>query len=185
MVHEDDIAAELRREDDAPRAASRLVDRANKAGGVDNITVLVLAVTDEDPVVSDVPPAVLVAVAADPLPEPETQPASAPKPRRMRRWGRISLWVIPVVLVLVVAVGAIAWYARKDYFVGVQGTHVTVYKGVPGGVLIWDPTVERVTRVQVDDLTPAKKASVRAEPTFSSLADANDYVDRLRAGTAA
>jgi protein phosphatase len=183
MVHEDDIAAELRREDDAPRAAGRLVDCANKAGGVDNITVLVLAVTDEERPASDVPPAVLVAVGAEPLPEPETKSAAAPRPKRRRRWVRVALWVIPILLVLAVAVGAIGWYARKDYFVGLQDHRITVYKGVPGGVLIWDPTVERVTTLRVGELTPAKRASVRSEPTFSSVRDANAYVARLRAST--
>ena len=47
MVHEDAIAAELRREPDPVDAAHKLVDAANAAGGVDNITVVVVAVTDE------------------------------------------------------------------------------------------------------------------------------------------
>ena len=49
MVPPDDIAATLRRESDPRRAAAQLVDAANAAGGEDNITVVVVAVTDEAP----------------------------------------------------------------------------------------------------------------------------------------
>ena len=49
MVAPDDIAATLRRESDPARAAAQLVDAANAAGGEDNITVVVVAVTDEAP----------------------------------------------------------------------------------------------------------------------------------------
>ena len=45
MVHEDAIEAELRREPDPTLCANKLVDQANAAGGVDNITVVIVAVT--------------------------------------------------------------------------------------------------------------------------------------------
>jgi hypothetical protein len=140
---------------------------------------VVIAVTDEEPVTDAAP--VLVAAAADaPLPEPETPPTPAAKERR-RSWGRIALWVVPIVLVLGVAVGAVGWYARKDYFVALDRGRVTVFKGVPGGVFMWNPTVERATTLTADDLRPADRSRVRDEPTFSSLDDANAYVARLRA----
>jgi len=182
MVHEDAIAAELRRESDATRAATRLVDTANRAGGVDNITVVVIAVTDEEPARDDAPPPVLVAVAAEAsLPEPETEPKKAGNERHRRKWGRIALWVIPIVLVLGIAVAAVGWYARKDYFVALDRGRVTVFKGVPGGVFVWDPTVERTTTLRGSNLRPAELSSVRDQPKFSSIDDANTYVARLRA----
>lgn len=182
MVHEDAIAGELRRESDAKRAAARLVDTANQAGGVDNITVVVIAVTDEEPARDDTPAPVLVAVAAEvPPPDAESKPARASRERSGRKWGRIALWVIPVIVVLAVAVAAVGWYARKDYFVALDHGRVTVYKGVPGGVFVWDPTVERTTNLAAGDLRPAELSSVRDQPKFSSLQDANTYVARLRA----
>ena len=182
MVHEDAIAGELRRESDAKRAAARLVDTANRAGGVDNITVVVIAVTDEEPARDDAPPPVLVAVAAEvPPPDAEPKPARAHRERSGRKWGRIALWVIPVIVVLGIAIAAVGWYARKDYFVALDHSRVTVYKGVPGGVFVWDPTVERTTNLAASDLRPAELSSVRDKPKFSSLQDANTYVARLRA----
>lgn len=48
MVGEDDIASLLAEEPDAATAADRLVDAANAAGGVDNITVVVIDVVNDD-----------------------------------------------------------------------------------------------------------------------------------------
>jgi serine/threonine protein phosphatase PrpC len=182
MVHEDAIAGELRREGDAKRAATRLVDTANRAGGVDNITVVVIAVTDEAPARDSAPPAVLVAAAAEAqLPQSETEPTKTPQERHRRKWGRVALWVLPIVLVLGIAVAAVGWYARKDYFVALEHGRVTVFKGVPGGVFLWDPTVERTTTLRGSELRPAELSSVRDEPKFSSIEGANAYVRRLRA----
>ena len=57
-----------------------------------------------------------------------------------------------------------AWYARRTYFVAFDKSgQVTVYQGRPGGLLLWDPTVDprratsrgptspRTTLVDVDD----------------------------------
>jgi len=48
MLHEAEIAALLEEENDPERAAQRLVEAANAAGGVDNITVLVVDVVEAD-----------------------------------------------------------------------------------------------------------------------------------------
>jgi protein phosphatase len=48
MLREAEIAALLGEEDDPDRAAQRLVEEANAAGGVDNITVLVVDVVEAD-----------------------------------------------------------------------------------------------------------------------------------------
>jgi protein phosphatase len=181
MLHAESIAAELRREDDPTRAAQRLIDAANAAGGEDNITVVVIAVTDEEPV-RDPAPAVLA--VAEPLPEPETAEVRVgdekKSARRLGRVARVALWVIPVLIVIGVAIGVTAWYARKDYYVSLDHARVTVFKGVPGGLLAWDPTVEHRTTLTADDLLPADLASVRNQPKFGSLAGANAFVNKLR-----
>ena len=80
------------------------------------------------------------------------------------------LWVLPIVLVLGIAVAAVGWYARKDYFVGTSQGRVTVFKGVPGGLAGWNPTIERRTAVELADLRPAALAQVRDHQKFSSRA---------------
>jgi serine/threonine protein phosphatase PrpC len=181
MVQPDDIAAALRRESDPGRAATALVDAANQAGGEDNITVVVVAVTDEAPlrlVPEPIEPLVAVEVEEPPAPEPGER-----RRRGMRGVGRVLLWALPIVLVLGIAVAAVGWYARKDYYVGTSEGQVTVFKGVPGGLAGWDPTIEQRTTVDVSDLKPAAQAQVRDQQTFSSRADAAAFVARLKAQT--
>ena len=101
----------------------------------------------------------------------------------MRGVGRVLLWALPIVLVLGIAVAAVGWYARKDYYVGASQGQVTVFKGVPGGLAGWNPTIEQRTSVDVADLRPAAQAQVREHQTFSSRADAAVFVKRLQAQT--
>jgi len=182
MVQPDDIAATLRREDDPVRAAAQLVDAANQAGGEDNITVVVVAVTDEAPVRALSEPVSPVEPAVAPVDEPPTEPGERRR-RRARGVGRVLLWALPIVLVLAIAVAAVGWYARRSYYVGVSHGQVTVFKGVPGGLAGWDPTIERRTAIKVAALRPAAQAQVEDHQTFSSRDDAEKFVDRLRAQT--
>ncbi|MFI5053119.1 MAG: Stp1/IreP family PP2C-type Ser/Thr phosphatase [Acidimicrobiia bacterium] len=179
MVQPDDIAATLRREDDATRAATSLVDAANAAGGEDNITVVVVAVTDEAPSRTPFEPT----PPLDFAPGNEPSPATGRQRRRGtgRRIGRVALWVVPIVVVLAIAVGAVGWYARRSYYVGIDHGHVTVFKGVPGGLAGWNPTIERRTHLAADDLRQVDLAAVRDEKHFSSSADAQAFVARIRA----
>jgi PPM family protein phosphatase len=199
MVHEDVIAAELRREPDPAVAAHKLVDRANAAGGVDNITVVVVAVNDGPSTSSgesseassvelapSVAPMVAEALLVDePAQGKATRDRPPDDPGRRGRRVKTAIWVLAVIAVLGVAVGAIAWYARNSYYVAFDGNAVTVYQGVPGGLLVWDPTVDRRTTLSRGDLRAADAAAVADEKTFSSLDDANAFVARLRAHAAA
>jgi hypothetical protein len=83
--------------------------------------------------------------------------------------------------VLAVATGAVYYYARDTYYVGTDLGNVAIFRGRPGGVLIWDPTLEQRTTVLVSDLPPVQRAQVKAgHGQFSSLGDARAYVNRLR-----
>jgi len=180
MVQPDDIAATLRRESDPTRAATLLVDAANAAGGEDNITVIVVAVTDEAPLreVRDVIDPLDATVVDDVSGEPGER-----RRRGMRGVGRVLLWALPIVLVLGIAVAAVGWYARKDYYVGASQGQVTVFKGVPGGLAGWNPTIEQRTSLDVADLRQAAQAQVRDHQTFSSRAAAAAFVARLKGQT--
>ena len=173
MVRPDEIAGILGREDDAEQAAQQLVDAANAAGGEDNVTALVVDVVEYDgaPVVAP--------AHADGGDTAETA-AVKPRRRRGRKLLRALLWILPVLAVLALAFGAVGWYARRTYFVGVDKNRVTVFQGRPGGVLGWDPTVERRTTVDLSQLTDTEKTSVKDNKTFSSRGGADDYVTRLR-----
>jgi len=181
MVQAETIAATLRREEDPARAAAALIDAANVAGGEDNITAVVVAVTDDPPlraVSAPVAPIEATVVEEEPAPD-----AGERRRRGARGVGRVLLWALPIVVVLGVAVGAVGWYARRSYFVDLHQGRVTVFKGVPGGLAGWDPTIERRTAIAADQLRPADLAAVKDREKFSSLDDANAFVARIRANT--
>jgi PPM family protein phosphatase len=187
MVRADEIEEILAGEPDAERAAQRLVDAANAAGGEDNITALVVEVVEdaEDNPTSSVAAAPVSGdLVEDDEDEDDTTETVPRAPRKRRGWGRriarTLLWVLPVLAILALAVGAVGWYARGTYFVGVNQSRVTIFKGRPGGVLGWDPTVERRTALDLSQLTDAEKAAVEDKKTFSSRGGADDYVRRLR-----
>ena len=197
MVRAEAIGAILAREPDGQRAAQLLVESANAAGGNDNITALVIDVVDDggtrtaaaaDPIVVDEETVDDggVGASAGTLDElaPDGEGDGRGRRRRDRRGGwrvlRVLAWVLPIIVVLGVAVGALAWYARSSYYVAIEKDRVTIFKGVPGGILGWDPTIERRSRLSPDDLTNAQRSELQDEKKFSSLGDAERYVGRLR-----
>jgi protein phosphatase len=188
FVDDDRIAATLRRLDDPTEASSELVRLANEGGGRDNITVVVVDVagdatatalaaseqiderTAEGHALGD-PRATLSDSAQLP---PETKAPKTPKPRRLT-W-RVVLFLLLFLVVLGGAAGAVGYYARHTYFVGFQGDSVVIFKGKPGGVLWFKPTVEErttLTRVQVP---PSQVDRVNRGHEEGSLDSARQYV---------
>ena len=179
MVQPDDIAATLRVERPR-RAAAQLVDAANAAGGEDNITVVVVAVTDEAPLrefPDPIEPIEATEVEVEPTPEPGER-----RRRGLHGVGRVLLWALPIVLVLGIAVAAVGWYACKDYYVGASQGHVTVFKGVPGGLA--DGTRLSSSARRSMSPTCARPRRPRCASTRRSrCADAAVFVKRLQAQT--
>jgi len=174
MVRPDEIASILSREREPKRAAQLLVDAANAAGGEDNITAVIVEAVEI--------PADEVAAPAVPDDDTSESPPVKPPRRRGRTLFRVLVWVLPVLVVLAIAIVAVGWYARNTYFVGVNKGEVTIFKGRPGGVLGWDPTVEKHTGIKTTELLEGEQDDVKADKTFSSRSDADDYVARLKRG---
>ena len=174
MVRPDEIASILSREHDPKRAAQLLVDAANAAGGEDNITAVIVEAVE-------IPDDEVAAAPEVPDDTSETPPVK-PRRRRGSTLFRVLVWVLPVLLVLAIAFVAVGWYARNTYFVGVNRGRVAVFQGVKGGLLAWDPTVERRTTIASDDpgLTDAQRQDLKDGKKFSSRGGADDYVARLR-----
>jgi len=175
MVRPDDIAGILNRQHDPKRAAQLLVDAANEAGGEDNVTAVIIdavEVTHDD------------APAAAAVPDDDTADAPPVKPRRRtgRTVLRVLVWVLPILAVLAVAFFAVGWYARNTYYVGIDRGRVTVFQGVEGGLLGWDPTIDRRTTIDPGALTPAQREDITDGKKFSSRSEADAYVTRLRQG---
>ena len=125
-------------------------------------------------------------VAAPPAPEPPSArrpqvapPAAETKTRRMT-W-RVFVFLFAVLAVGGAAVWAVAWYARGAYFVGLDGEQVAIYRGRPGGLLWFDPTlVEHKAQPTGADLLPAQRVELETGHEVSSKAAADRYVNNLR-----
>ena len=190
MVRERDIERLARAETDPERLADALVRAANEAGGEDNITVVVIDVLEVDPIVAPDPDSLLdesapagsrSAVVAPPDP-PDPPAAKTPRPKGSRRRTVRSaiLVLLPLIIIIGAATAALGWYARGSYFVGESGNEVVIYKGVPGGVLGWNPTLDQHTGVLVTDLGPLDRNRVQSHSSRGSLSTARDYVSRLQ-----
>ena len=180
MVDDDEIEEILKSESDPTAAARQLIDAANRGGGTDNITVLVVDVVDDEDATAAVP--TIEPPAAEPAAVPSPAEPAAPRtPLRRRRWWRVLRWALPLLIVLAVAIGAVYYYARDTYYVGSDLGNVAIFRGRPGGVLIWNPTLEQRTNVLVNDLPPQQRQQVKGgHGQFSSLGDARAYVRQLR-----
>ena len=194
MVRDADISAVLRRTDEPAAAATALIDAANEAGGEDNITVVVIDVIGEpgDPPPSPLPEigvgatavrARAARAAAKSAPDAAVSDATVEASTGQRGRGlQRALWfALPVVLVLALAVGGVAWYARHQYYVGFRGERVAGYQGVPGGVFLWQPTVAWTSRaLERGDLNPAERLRVRDHRSNGSEAEARAAVQRIQ-----
>jgi serine/threonine protein phosphatase PrpC len=175
MLSDDTIAQTLRRHPDPQQAADTLVDMANQAGGDDNITVILLDA------LSDGGEGAAAQVEQTPEPRVAVDEQEEPPARRAGRGLRsLLLWGLPVLAVIGIAIGAVGWYARRTYYVGLSGDRVTLFKGVPGGLLGWEPTVDHQTELTAADLTEADRADLESGHRFASRSDANEFLERLQ-----
>jgi protein phosphatase len=196
----DQIAATMRRLADPTEVADDLVRQANDHGGRDNVTCVVVDVVDD----GDRAGLASAALADEPqtrewAPSPGRDPADdgdagrdkefAPRNEEVfadldRAKGRHVTWrvvtfVIALLLIAAVAVGAIGWAAKRTYFVGFAGNDVAVYQGRPGGLLGFDPELKNRLELERSELTEAQIEDVESHPEFSSLDDARTYANSL------
>lgn len=125
MVATQQLKAILETEPDPKRAADRLVRAANRAGGIDNITVVVIDILDasaEDEQGADR----TGANAADR--SPGSMLRAVARGPRARRWvlrGAVALLVLAVLAV------ALRVYVDRQWYVGDNEGHVAIFQGIP------------------------------------------------------
>lgn len=165
-----DIARILTEHTDAQETAEALVLVANANGGRDNTTVIVLDILDDisAPIVFDEPD------ETQPMPAVVVEPVQPTK--KKNRFGVALFWSALVVIVLGVFT-VIGVYARSGYFIGFNDQdNVVVYRGRPGGVLWFQPTVDTQTELKGDDLPENVQRQVLMNRTFTSSGLAAQYL---------
>lgn len=199
-VSAETIAETMLAEADPGRCADQLIDLALRAGGPDNITVVVADVVNT----TDLPataPQIVGAAATDrarptrggsspaaraaaltrsPEEDREEPPADEQREPRGRRALR---WVTSIVVVLALIAGACAVayrWTQSQYFVGTDGTHVVIYQGVPTTLGPLELSRQhQVTELHLADLPPFAASRVEATIGASDLADAEQIVAQL------
>jgi protein phosphatase len=192
-VTDSEIAAILGRHQNASAAAEALVTAANSAGGRDNVTVIVVDVSDKPSAhvggssggagLSESTSASLRVAErsseVSPAPVPSSSNLNLPKAKAGLSLGFILFWTVLAAIVLSVLI-VFAAYGRTGYFVGFEGSDVVIYKGRPGGVLWFDPTVEARTPLKERDLTEDMAKEILGNPTFGDAVSAQRYVNGIR-----
>jgi protein phosphatase len=165
MIPDDYIADLLLAEREPETAAAKLVEAANRAGGYDNITVIVVDIGEAHAV--------------------DIAPARGSKEAR-RRGAAPLLWIVAA-LALVIATAGGAWsYARSRAYLTDQAGYVAVYQGIPGSFagigLNW---LVQKTDLPVSALDPQVATRLHAGIPFGKLPDALERVNELRAAALA
>ena len=182
MVAEPQIQAILEATPTNPQeAADRLVRAANRAGGVDNITVVVLDLVgdgDDGAELLGVPtktiPAGLPTAAGDA--GPITSDVEGRRPATLAR-STLIRWVIGVVTALVVlAAGVAVFRAWVDdrWYVGVENGHVAIFNGIPAELLGFE-----LSSVELE--TPISAEDAIALPAYAELEAGINTDDRAEA----
>jgi PPM family protein phosphatase len=183
MVREDRIKEILDSEPDPQAAADRLVEAANRAGGDDNITVIVIDVGDRTGVQaksgSERRPATAPATdaragggrmaetgvrtspvsLADADADAEAEhPEHAAQDRdgradRPNRRRRVIAWAFLFVIAVSAAFVATRVYVSHQWYVGEWNGHVAIYRGIPATVLGYE-----LSHVEVDTAIPTTEA---------------------------
>ena len=217
FVSGETIARTLYELADVDTCAERLVQLALRAGGGDNVTVVVADVLELNDVRDGAGPttnAVVVGSAAVSRNRPTaaqdgpaaraaelSRQASTPgggvavvdaaddaeddtDERRTRRRRRVRGFVLSVLAVAVLAAGAFGFYrwTQTQYYVGVDGDVVAIYRGIPQSVgpLSLSEVVE-TSDVAVDDLPAFVRERLDQTIPTATLADARERVESLAA----
>ena len=207
-VHEDEIASILRQNPDPQNAARALVELANERGGGDNVTVVVVDVVDDgnraesaSTMLGTLPQeergsrmlslearnAQLRELAHDDgrrrptdVGEEWATPEEELEVPRRPVTGRVVVFVLVLLLIVGGAFAAVAFTARGTYYVGLDDERVTIFKGKPGGLLWFRPTVEEATNLTADDVRASRLDDLRDGKEQPTLGAAREYVENLR-----
>jgi len=198
MLPEPRVEEILGAEVEPQRAVDRLIREANDAGGVDNITAIVIALTDADIDPSEGDTSATTDTAAlggraertsgsaeqePPRPTPRSLASSRrPKPP----WPKLATWVGVTLGILVLAFVGLRLYLDSQWFVGVSDGRVAVYRGIPAQVAGFD-----LNHVVVETSIPADAATsfalYRDLPdgiTADDREEAQQIVEQIRRDTA-
>ena len=135
------------------QAADNLVAEALAQGGHDNVTVIVIDVTDD----------------------------GSRAIRRRRRRRTVIGWLAGLAVVCALAAAAAMLFVLNSWYVGANGGYVAIYRGVQGNFLgIATSNLAESTTISLEDLPESTQHSLERGIGVSSLEEAERTVDGYR-----
>jgi serine/threonine protein phosphatase PrpC len=192
-ITDDQVAAVLRRLADAKEASSELVSLARKAGGADNITVVIAEVTDSDVDPMSIAREADVTKVESPIIETISSGSSEVIPNKDRRdydpkantqskpWltPRVVLFLFVFLLVVGGVIVLLTSYVQRAYFVGLKGENIAIYKGRPGNQFGIKPKLVVKEPLILSDIPASRRNDVKEGKVFSTKKEAENYVNNL------
>ena len=183
MVTEPQIQAILETTPDPQEASDRLITAANRAGGIDNITVVVLDIHEGAEEADADPPGRGAGASRSADPEERSRAAASTAIVGTQRGRRpsaatVKKWTIRTGIVVVAALAvffAVRIYLDRQWYVGESNGNVAVFQGIPA-------TIGGLHFSHVELETDIPVADVAALPQYPALADgitANDREEAL------
>ncbi len=154
---------------------STLIDAARRAGGRDNISVILL---EFDEVEVAATPIKKTLVAPPPPVAPSMRTGSARARRRRFTW-RLWLGVAFFLGIVAAFFGVVHWYAYSTYFLANDHGTVAVFQGQPNGVLWYKPVKILDTQYSSHQLRTADQIALGATISEPSLEAAINYAGSL------
>lgn len=135
------------------QAADNLVAEALAQGGHDNVTVIVIDVTDD----------------------------GSRAIRRRRRRRTVIGWLAGLAVVCALAAAAATLFVLNSWYIGANGGYVAIYRGVQGNFLgIATSSLAEGTTISLEDLPESTQHSLKRGIGVSSLEEAERTVDGYR-----
>ena len=156
MLLDSEIQAIMNRVSDPQRCASQLVNEAIAAGGLDNVTVIVVNVTGKSATV------------------------------RRRKARRTKLQVALIILLVLAVIGGAGYggyqYLHHTAYLANDNGYVAIYRGVPGSVLGFSYSEHlQTTDIAISDLPPSAASRINENMRVGSVEEAEALVATYRA----
>ncbi len=158
--------SQLQKEREDRDREQRARDNAQRyAGSAVRVNPVISSATTRSPELSAIPM---------PLPKRATE-----KKLRFGSFLRSIIFLLILAIVLAVGVSAVGIYANRSYFVGLDSSRVAIYRGRPGGLLWYNPTLVQETKLNENRVAPYHLPDLEKGVSEPSLAAALAYVNRL------
>lgn len=202
MIADDEIEAILLDNPAPAQACDALVEEAIIAGGLDNVTVIVIdplgdPPSDEDEV-TYFEERVVGVPEDDEEEEPAVEPSVAPvasksangrggKHHKTKQKGRMAplIWALAFVLILAAAGFGFYAFAQNSYYIIAEDGIVSVYRGLPGEVagisVSW--LESQAPDIDITKLTPMVQNSLKNGISVESLDQADSLISEYRQQT--